>query len=58
MGVQETEADPVCHACGTDDVDWLNIDSEDLKEDLATMQETLPNLEEKEKEHEEAHPVD
>ena len=57
FGIQEAEESPLCRVCGTDDVDWMNVDSEDLKLDLEHAAELLPNLSEK-KEHEEAHPVD
>lgn len=44
LGIQEVEAAPCCHACGTDDVDWLNVDSGDLGGDLEHAQSTLPGL--------------
>ncbi len=44
FGVQEVEAKPLCHVCGTDDVDWINVDAKDLKVDLDKATELLPSL--------------
>lgn len=52
FGIQETDADPVCHACGTEDVDWINMDAEDLKIDLEGALELLPGLGEESKDGE------
>lgn len=44
LGIQETEASPLCRVCGTDDVDWLNMDADDLEMDLKHALELLPAL--------------
>ena len=44
FGIQEAEAAPSCHACGSEDVDWINVDSDDLKKDLGEALELLPDI--------------
>jgi len=44
FGVQDVEEMPTCLTCGTEDVDWINVESKDLKADLATATSTLSTM--------------
>lgn len=38
------EVEPTCKSCGSNDVDWMTVNSDDLEEDLENAQETLAEL--------------
>lgn len=50
MSVQEAEAEPACYKCGEvgDNIDWMNIESSYLREDLDYVNEVLRGFEERE----------
>lgn len=47
MSVQEVDEDPACYKCGEvgDNIDWFNVESSFLREDLDYANEVLGGLE-------------
>lgn len=44
FGVQDVDDAPACRVCGTDDVDWMNVDADNLESDLDEAVNALPGL--------------